>query len=279
MPIALSPAEISNRAISLPAFPKIVNEIIQTLDDDNATLSALARHVEADPEITARVVSAANSAAVGGRAPGGLRNVHAAISLIGLARVRAIAVAVSLAEFARLSQMSSYFWEHSVAVAITAQELGRFTHVSPDYALVAGLLHDIGQLWMARFYPLEFQMVRNAANAGTAGIIEIEQHYFGLDHSQVGAILAREWHLPEAVIAAIAHHHAPEPAMSERLVPLIHVAEIFSNALDLTSRQDNQVTRLSEAACAAIGFDWEQDLNSLFGKIEARSEHACRIFR
>jgi len=279
MPIVLSEAEISNRAISLPAFPKIVNEIIQTLDDDNATLSALARHIEADPVITARVVSAANSAALGGRGPGALRNVHAAISLIGLARVRTIAVAVSLAEFARLSQMSSYFWEHSVAVAITAQELGRFTHVSPDYALIAGLLHDIGQLWMARFYPLEFQMVRSAANVGTESIIEIEKHYFGLDHSQVGGILAREWHLPASVSAAIAHHHAPEPAMGERLVPLIHVAEIFSNALDLTSRQDNQVSSLSEAACAAIGFDWEQDLNSLFGKIEARTEHACRVFR
>lgn len=279
MPIQLSETEISSRAISLPAFPKIVNEIIQTLDDDNATLGALAHLVETDPVLTARIVSIANSAAMGGRNAGGLRNVHAAISLIGLARVRELALAVSLAEFAKKSQMSAYFWEHSVAVAITAQELGRFTHVAPDHALVAGLLHDIGQLWMARFYPLEFQMVRTARDTGNADVIDVERHYFGLDHCQIGAILAREWWLPESVIAAVAGHHDPSQAMHERLVPLIHVAEVFSNALDLTSRQDNQVARLSEAACAAIGFDWEQDLNSLFGKIEARTEYACRVFR
>lgn len=279
MTLKLTKEEVIKRAITLPAFPRIVNDILQTLDDENATLNALTRLVETDPVITARIISVANSAALGGRHTGELRNVHMAISLIGLARVKQIAVAVSLAEFARKSQMTSYYWEHSVAVAITAQELGRFTRVSGDYAQVAGLLHDIGQLWMAHAHPLEFQMVRTALDTGKYGIIDLERHFFGTDHCIIGAILASQWGLPPPVVAAIRHHHDPEPALEEKLVSLIHVAEVLANALDLSARQENHVTRLSGEACAAIGLNLEEDLNYLFGKIEARTENACRAFR
>lgn len=279
MPVQLTESEINERAINLPAFPRVVNDILHTLDDENATLGALVHFVERDPVITARIVSIANSASMGGRHSGQLRDVNMAVSLIGLARIREIVLAVSLAEFAQKSQMSSYFWEHSVAVAITAQELGRFTHISPDYALVAGLLHDIGQLWMARFYPLEFQMVRSTVNCSERGIIDVERQYFGMDHCEIGGMLASRWALPDAVISAVRHHHDPSQVLGEKLADLTHVAEVFSNALDLTGREDNQVANLSEGACAAIGFDWSQDLNALFGKIEARTEHACRVFR
>lgn len=279
MPIHLSEAEINERAIHLPAFPRVVNDILQTLDDENANLSALVHFVERDPVITARIVSIANSVGMGGRHSGQLRDVNMAVSLIGLARVREIVLAVSLAEFAQQSQMSSYFWEHSVAVAITAQELGRFTHVSPDYALVSGLLHDIGQLWMARFYPQEFQQVRATVNCSERGIIEVEHQVFGMDHCQIGGILASRWALPAPVVSAVRNHHDPSQVLPEKLADLTHVAEVLSNALDLTGREENQVVNLSPGACAAIGFDWTEDLNSLFGKIEARTEHACRVFR
>ena len=279
MGLKLTKAEVIAGASTLPAFPKVVSEILQTLEDDGATLTALTRLVETDPVITARIISVANSAAMGGRHTGELRNVQMAISLIGLAKVKQIAIAVSLAEFARKSEMTSYYWEHSVAVAIAAQELGRFTHVSGDYTQVAGLLHDIGQLWMARTYPVEFQKVRTALGISKRGIIEVERHFFGADHCVIGAILASQWGLPMPVVAAIRYHHDPTPAIGEKLVPLIHVAEVLSNALDLSDRQENHVAHLSGEACTAIGLDLESDLGYLFGKIEARSENACRTFR
>lgn len=279
MSLKLTREEVIKRAITLPAFPRVVNEILQTLDDENAALTTLTRLVETDPVLTARIISVANSAAMGGRHTGQLRNVQMAISLIGLARIKQIAVAVSLAEFARKSQMSAYYWEHSVAVAITAQELGHFTHISGDFAQITGLLHDIGHLWMAHCQPLEFQMVRTALDTGKHGIIEVEHHYFGTDHCIIGAVLASQWGLPAPIIAAIRYHHDPETAHEEKLVSLIHVAEVLANALDLSGRMENHVAKLSSEACAVIGLDLDADLNYLFGKIEARSENACRAFR
>lgn len=270
---------VIERAKSMPAFPRVVIDILSTLDDDGATIGALVHHVERDPVITGRVLSIANSVGTAGRSGATANDVRMAVSMIGLSRVRDIALGVSLAEFANGCRMAAYFWEHSVSVGICALELGRFTRQTTNHALAAGLLHDLGQLWMAHFHPLEFQMVRSAVNVGDQGINEIEQHYFGVDHCFIGSVLARHWGLPSPVVDAIRYHHDPDAGLAEGLVALIHVAEVLSNALDLTGRDGNQVASISEAATTKLGIDWSGDLGQLFGRIEARTEYACRVFR
>lgn len=278
MQLNLSDRDIIERASQLPAFPSVVNELLQTLDDENATLGALIQLVGRDPVITARVLSIANSAVMSSRMERDLRDMQVAISLIGVAKVREIVLGVSLAKFSQESRVSSHFWQHSLAVGVAAQELARLAHVSSDYALVCGLLHDIGQLWMARFHPLEFQMVRTVASAGEGcDIIEAERAYFGVDHCHVGGVLARAWHLPAPVIMAIDHHHDAEPP-AEKLVALTHVAETLTNALDLTRQDEAKVHHVSASACQLAGIDWSQDLNYLFGKIEARAHYLGKAF-
>lgn len=279
MPEQLWREEIIERAALLPAFPQVVRAILETIEDDHATMGKLAQLLKSDPVIAGRVLSLANSAALGHHGGETIHSLGAATSLIGLAKIREIVMTVGMAEFAKDSRMSSYFWEHSVAVAVAAQELARFAGVSPDYAFIGGLLHDVGQLWMARFYPLEFQMVRGAVSEGRCNIIAAESQYFGEDHCHVGAIVAEYWGLPGVISEAVFYHHEPDQGLGNKLVPVIHVAEVLSNALDLTRRNDNQVSNLSQEACDALGIDWSLDFSYLFGKIEARTESACRVFR
>ncbi len=278
MSLHLSQSEIISRATMLPAFPSIVNEILQTLDDDNATLGALIHLVERDPVITANVLAMANAVAMAGRTQRDVQDIQVAISLIGLAKVREIVLGVSLASFARNGRLGNYFWEHSVAVGVAAQELARNAHCSVDYALVCGLLHDIGQLLMARCYPLEFQMVRmSMEREPTLDLLDAEREHFGLDHCSVGAILATAWHLPPSVVAAVQHHHDKEPP-ADKLVAVTHVGEALANALDLARYDEARVINLSASACDLLGIDWSSNLNYLFGKIEARTRQLCRIF-
>lgn len=278
MPLQLNEDEIIERAALLPAFPSLVNDILQTLEDDNSTLGTLIHLVEREPVITAKVLSIANSAALSGHTPRAMRDMHVAVSLIGLARLREIVLGAALADFASETRMNSYFWAHSVAVGVACQELARLGHVSVDYALVAGVLHDIGRLWMARFYPLEFQMVRGALEKEPGSIVDIERRYFGVDHCTVGKVLATGWNLPQSVVDAIGHHHDAEPP-ADKLVAIAHVAEVIANALDLTHHDDARVVHLSADACALIGIDWQEDLRYLFGRIEARTEFMGRVFR
>ncbi|MDP3439223.1 MAG: HDOD domain-containing protein [Azonexus sp.] len=279
MPLRLTKTEVIERTALLPAFPRVIRGVLDSLDDENASTSGLVHLLQQDPVIAGRVIALASSAAVSMRPGAAVHGLAGATSMIGLAKVREIVLNVGVAEFARDSQMSSCFWEHSAAVGVAAQELARNSHLSLDYALIAGLLHDIGQLWIARFYPLEFKAVHELVAAGEISIIKAEQSYFGADHCWIGSVIAEHWGLPAAVVAAINFHHQPEEGLSETLVSVVHVAEVLSNALDLTQRRDNQVAYLSAPACEVLGLDWDSDMNFLFAKIEARTEHACAVFR
>ncbi len=279
MSVHLSHGEITEKSKLLPAFPQVVNRILETIDDDNSTLGELVEFIERDPVITARVVALANSASLLGRHEVKLGDVYTATSLIGMEKLREVVVGTSLAEFARSAHVSSYFWQHSVAVGVCAQELAKHAEISTDFAFVSGLLHDMGQLWFARFYPLEFQIARQRAVAGLMTMVEAEQNQFGMDHCLVGRYVGEQWGLPAGILDAIAHHHHPEGDHLEKIVSITHVAEVVSNALNLGHREGNQVSYLSPAACAQLHIDFTEDLQHMFGRMEARAEYACYVFR
>jgi putative nucleotidyltransferase with HDIG domain len=100
------------------------------------------------------------------------------------------------------------FWIHSIAVAIMSLKLAK----ESDFLLVddiftAGLLHDLGKVFMDGFMHEEFNAIIEKAESEGISYLESEVALFDVDHSMVGEWMARTWRLPIHVIAAIKHHH------------------------------------------------------------------------
>ncbi len=267
----LTPEAILATLPKLPAFPRIVTQIMAMLDDENSSMVALVNHLQRDPVITGRVLSAANASQFAHRSLGG---VSAAVSFIGMRRIREIVLATSILDFSRSVAGPRFFWEHSLAVGICTQELAREFHLDEDRALVAGLLHDIGKLWIAYLHPQENQHVLDLLARQPRPLCEVEREIFGLDHCAIGAIIARYWRLPEEIIEAITAHHQQDNPNLGPLAAATHVAEAICNGLDLPARDDNQVITISAHALQALGLDWNADMTDLLGRIDARFQHA-----
>lgn len=275
--------EVVSRADDLPSFPRIIIEILATLDDPEANLNVLSSFIERDPAITARVLSLANMAATRTRRLSAVHSIFTATSLIGMGRVRQMTVISTLADFISkvgTAAMPATFWQHSVAVGVCCEELALHTATpaSVEVSLIAGLLHDVGQLWLYGFEGEAFRAAWGNAFAHATGIEQAERDSFGVSHSTIGAWLAEHWQLPANIASAIRHHHAPDEALEDSLVSLVHVAEVLSNALDLTGREENQVASISGAACKRLGLVWNDGVRALFGRMEARSRHANAMF-
>lgn len=275
--------DVIERSQTLPGFPRAITEILATLDDPEGSLRVLAHYIEQDPLITARVLSVANIAATRSGHMSEVEDIYTATSLIGMSRVREIALISSMGNFvcgvAHLGIPVTY-WQHCVAVGICCQELVMHCpgHVSMDAALIAGLLHDIGQLWLYSFNASAYRQCRSQALLQARGIEDVEIELFGVSHSTIGAWLAEHWALSPSIVAAIRYHHRPDAALDDPLVPLVHLGEVLSNALDLNGRVENRVTYLSSAACERFGLLWDDNIRPLFGRIEARSRHADAFF-
>lgn len=265
---------------ALPVFPRVINEVLATLDDPDANLNLLVSHVGRDPILAARVYSLANAAASRRRCDAKVRDLYTATSLIGLSRLRETTIITSLAGFLRSAlppALSPGFWEHSVATGICSRQIAFHARPSGDIALITGLLHDIGQLWMFRFEPEDFMAAWHVAERREKTIDAAERECFGVDHAEIGAWLAESWGLPAPVCEAIFSHHKPDSTLHEPLVAVVHVAEVLSSALDLGGSA--RIDYLSAGACDMLGLRWDESAESLFGRIDAVSHFVATYFR
>ena len=262
-------SEIIGQLHALPAFPAVVTRILETLDDEHAALGVLEQYLLSDPVISARILAAANRLVRhSGREAVG--DIHTAVSYLGLNQVHDIVVSTSLLDFVKNSHCTSVFWERSLAVGLCAQELAPWVGESQGRALVAGLLHEVGVLWLNVCHPREYKQVLIEQQLRDSDIVEAERALLGMDHTEIGRLLAGHWGLPADIVQAIADHHRPPPGPLAPLTGITHLAAVICSGLDLPFQPGNEVRQVSSDALRALGPDWEERMPELLGRLEVR---------
>lgn len=219
----------------LPTLPMIVFRLHAVLDDENAGGGDVASVIESDPALTARLLRAANSAAVANGA-GRVASVPAAVQRIGLGPVRSLCLVLGVVQaFDRQGGSFAHadFWAHSAAVGAVSrliwQHATERSDSPPDDLYVAGLLHDVGLLMLDQFFPEAFERVAASAADLPLPWWQHEEDVLGMEHGDIGGLLLANWQLPPAVVDGVAYHHRIEEAPADnRSVPLaVHAAELI----------------------------------------------------
>jgi HD-like signal output (HDOD) protein len=146
--------ELETGRLNFPTALDVSLRIKRLADDPNATLEQIAKVVQAEPVLSAKVVRMANSVALN---PYGtpITGVSDAVRRIGLATLRCLAFAVSAEQLAQdhrskaMRLVASGLWIHSVEVACWAYGLARKLRVvAPDTALFAGMMVNLGEFFL-----------------------------------------------------------------------------------------------------------------------------------
>jgi putative nucleotidyltransferase with HDIG domain len=248
---------VRSRVRELPKLPKAVHEINAAINDEDLCLDAFSQKIAIDPAMVAKVLRAANSPFYG--MSGSIGSVQDAVRLIGLRTVGTLltttAVIHSIAPPSCKGFVFHRFWEHSLATAICSQELARSTGHSQTVAFTAGLIHDIGRLAMATYYPLELAEAIAYARQHDCTLIVAEQSVLGIGHAEVGGWIARHWNFADVVSTAIANHHAPvdeDGGEVTALTDIVHTADGIVHALDLHPLDDDMVPLLDLGAWSRL---------------------------
>jgi len=255
----IDPDDVRERVQDLPKLPQAVEEIACALVDENLRLDDFAHKIAIDPAIVARILRAANSPFYG--MSGSIDNVHDAVRLIGLRTIATLLTAASVLRATAPLKCEGFdfqcFWEHSLATAICAQEVAHAAGQSQSVAFTAGLVHDIGKLVLATYYPQECGAAMRLTVARDCEMHDAEVASLGIGHAEVGGWIAQHWNFAESVCEAIRHHHGPPEGAGLQVsaVDVVHAADGIVHALDLVRDKAETVPRLQLSSWERLHLD------------------------
>lgn len=205
---------VAREARRLEPLPASVTRLAALVCDGTPDLADVVDVVRCDQALTAAVLRTANSSWSGSRTE--ITTVADAVVRLGSGPVLSLVLAVNVrsrldAAVPEYGLAEGELWTHSVAASLAAEHLvqaaaGRL----PSATTTAALLHDVGKLVMARFLDAELLLRVAQARDGGMALATAEAYVLGVDHGELGALVAQSWGLPLALVHGIGRHHEPD---------------------------------------------------------------------
>ena len=216
----------------LPPFPWIATRLMQMYAEPDVSISEIGRIIALEPVFTARVLQMANSPLFAIRA--NIKSLSHAIILLGLNRVKAITITRALGDFvapALKIKALRACWQNSLAGAILSEKLARACKMDPDFGYLAGLMRDIGRLALLVKYPEAYANLLAVSQENSYDLLQTEHDLFDVDHCQAGAWIIEDQPFPSELQEVVAWHHETLEANPFRMVHLVHIADLMTDAL------------------------------------------------
>lgn len=221
----------------LPAAPSTYLSISKVVGDPSSGIQDVARIIEREPTLCAKLLQVTNSAFFG--LPRAVSSISQAATYLGALALRDLALAMETMAAAQASSTAlstaSYraFQLNALAVALLGRRWYASDRRKADDAFVAGMLRDMGHLVLAT------QKDRTPGDA--------------TQHAALSAYLLGLWGIPHAVLEAVAYHEDPARVEHEtlELVDVVHLCDVLVGEVSPSPFQAPPL--LDEARLATLG--------------------------
>ncbi len=250
-----------DEAEDFPKLSSVATDIARMTSDLSAPVKDVALKIQSDASMQNRMLKIINAPFY--KLAGGVPDVTTAISLVGYKKICNLAVGISVVDLFPGGSEGGFnyarFWERSICAGAAAGEVAaRIPKDLPADLFSAGLMQDIGALFLVRCRPLEYGAAMGVSKAQGVHVAKAERKVLGVDHALVGAALGKKWQLPSLLTEVIRYHHFSE---FEESVPdgtrtVIQVANLSNLIADVFFESDGDERRevLERRGRAFFGF-------------------------
>jgi len=254
-----------SRITDVPTLPGSVLRVMQMIEDPFCSSSDLAKVIQADPAMAAKVLKLANSSYYGFRQKIG--NIPQAVTLLGFATLKNTLLAAAVFDMFRVAGTGfdlPALWKHSVSTATAAKlvaKRARYPH--SEKAFTAALLHDVGKIVLARFLPAGLAEIMDAVREEQLAMYDAEKQVLGLAHPALGAWVLGRWGLPAPIVEAVEFHHHPTRAQNSfDLAAIVYLANILAHRAGIGCGGDSLMREMDPFVLEHFGLT-ESDLGEL----------------
>ena len=250
--------ETVGRIDTLPAIPRVYNQLTAALVDPEVSLDDVAAIVEQDMGITAKILQLGNSCFFG--AAKKVSGIRQATMVLGTSMIRDLALSIEVFRtFENGQPPAAFSIESEQSHATLSARIAR--HLLPDTAMseqafLAAMLHDIGKLILATSLPDTLEHLAEVQAGSDRPFWTVEEEVTGTSHAELGAYLLGLWGMPYPIVEAVANHHRPTRVEHESfgVLSAVHVAN------GLAHEVTESVVRREPTTPARIDLDYLQSL-------------------
>jgi HD-like signal output (HDOD) protein len=213
--------------VVFPTYFDAAFRLRKELQNPDLPIPRMAKIVSLEPLVATKLMHLAGSAMYSpdGSQP---RDLQTAIKRLGVELVRTTALAIAMSQLMRsketavFSEFTRGVWEHSLKTAAATRILARkYTQISPDEAMLAGLVHDLGA----------FYMLYRAAQYPELRVRPESVKFLMLQwHESIGVTLLSSLGLAENIVNATVDHDQARsvPEVPRTLDDIVYVGNILA---------------------------------------------------
>jgi HD-like signal output (HDOD) protein len=216
-------------SLKLPSMSEVAHALIRSLNRESTSIAEVRDVIAKDPALTASLLKLANSAQFG--LPRGVSTLDDAIAMVGMARVRTLALSACMAgAFPTMAGLDrKAFWQSSMTCAGYSQWLAGGLEIDPQVAWLTGMMLRLGELLIAQAEPRSLTSIEARPSAPGERWTR-EKRLVGFSEGHITAELARRWNFPMQMVQAL--QRASEPLLEQafsRLGAVIHLAGLLAD--------------------------------------------------
>lgn len=247
----------------MPSLSTTVGKVMEICSRTDASSNELNKVISLDPVLTGQVLRLINSAYYS--LVNKVTSLTRAITMLGMNTVKNMALSTAIIRSVAGAKKSkalptTKFWAHSIGAGVSARLLGEIKGMpvmEREELFFAGLLHDLGKVPFGD----EYSTVLNSARVEQKPLHLVELEAMGIDHQEVGLMIAEKWKLNQVISTCIGSHHQVDTLTGTLgdQVALVALGNLYSNIVDHGYAGDpfpaeDEVGRLLRA----VDLSWEQ---------------------
>ena len=219
----------------LISLPEIYLKINRLMDDPTADIDDFAQVIKLDPNLSAKLLKAVNSAYYG--FSGEINSISRAVNMLGIQQLHFMVLSISAVTAVASLQFPKdivdlkAFWRSSLLSGTLSRQLAQLLKIRPsERFFILGLLHEIGHLVLYANFPDLARQSIQLARDNSLPIHQAEKEVIGCHYGNIGAMLMHHWKLPESF--QILTKYQPTPGLSPNdpsETALLHIAHGYAH--------------------------------------------------
>ena len=244
---------VSSQALQLPVFHHVALKLMNVLAKEEYSIAQVAQMIIEDQALSSHVLRLANSAFFGGLSK--VTTIRDAIVRLGARQVTNVVTVVTQSQqyCTKDKTLAAYMqtlWKHSLGCALGTKWFAEKTGYKElaQEGLLAGLLHDIGQLFLLKVLE-EVQASEPQMPLPTPVIVEVLQHL----HVEQGTVLMQHWNIPELYGEIVRQHHDETYDTSNTLLLMVRLVNMACKKVGIGLQHDPSIVLATTAEAQALG--------------------------